>query len=187
MKEFYFATRTEWRNWLERNHDKEAGIWLVFYKKATGKQTLSYDEAVEEALCFGWIDGVIKRLDDERYARKLTPRKPGSHWSETNKKRVGTLMSKGLLAEPGLAKVKEAKKSGLWEAERPRLTLEVPQELAKALAKNRKAKAYFEQLAPSYRKQFIGWVALAKRQETKERRVAESIALLEKGEKLGLK
>ena len=188
MKEIYFATRAKWRNWLERNHAKESGIWLVFYKKATGKQTLSYDEAVEEALCFGWIDSIIKRLDEERYATKLTPRKPGSHWSKSNKRRVEILMSKGLLAEPGLARVREAKESGLWEkAERPRVTLEVPEELAQALAKSKKADAFFEELAPSDRKQFIGWVALAKRQDTKERRVAESITLLERGQRLGLK
>ena len=92
MKELYVTSREKWRGWLERNHDKSEGVWLVFYKKATGKPSLEYDAAVEEALCFGWIDSIIKSIDDERYKRKLTPRKPASRWSTLNKKRVTKLI-----------------------------------------------------------------------------------------------
>jgi uncharacterized protein YdeI (YjbR/CyaY-like superfamily) len=150
--------------------------------------TLEYDAAVEEALCFGWIDSIIKKLDEERYARKFTPRKPNSRWSELNKNRVKKLIKQGLITEPGLVKIEQAKKSGLWgQLGRPQISFEIPKELKKALGKNKKAKAFFDQLAPTYQKQFIGWIAVAKRQETKDRRVKESIVLLVKGKKLGLK
>lgn len=188
MKQIYVKTRAEWRNWLTHNHGKNAGIWLVFYKKPTGRPTLEYDAAVEEALCFGWIDSIIKKLDDESYARKMTPRKSRSRWSELNKKRIKKLIKQGLMTESGLARVMEAKEWAIWEeSDRPNISFEFPRELKKALAKNKKAKAFFDQLAPTYKKQFIGWVYVAKRQETKDRRVKESIALLEQGKKLGLK
>jgi uncharacterized protein YdeI (YjbR/CyaY-like superfamily) len=188
MKQVYVKTRKELRDWLNQNHDKSSGIWLIFYKKHTGKPTLEYDEAVEEALCFGWIDSIIKKIDDEKYARKLTPRKVDSRWSELNKKRITKLKEQGLLTEAGIMKIREAEASGLWDnSDRPQMSLDIPKELESALAKNRKAKSFFDQLSPSYQKQFIGWIAFAKRQETKERRLRESIALLERGEKLGMK
>ncbi len=188
MKHVYMKTRGEWRDWLRRHHDQSTGIWLVFYKKHTGKPSLEYDAAVEEALCFGWIDSIIKKVDEEKYVRKLTPRKPDSRWSELNKRRIRKLTRQGLMAEVGLARVAEAKQSGLWEkADRPEISLELPQAFKEALAKSKKARVFFEQLAPSYRKQFIGWIAMAKRQETKDRRIREAMALLERGEKLGMK
>jgi uncharacterized protein YdeI (YjbR/CyaY-like superfamily) len=188
MKTVYVKSRKEWREWLNQNHDKSNGIWLVFYKKHTGKPTLGYEEAVEEALCFGWIDSIIKKIDAEKYVRKLTPRKADSRWSELNKKRIMKLQKQGLLTEAGIMKVKVAKASGLWDKpDRPEISLDIPRELENALAKNTKAKSFFHQLAPSYQKQFIGWIAVAKRKETKERRLREAIALLEQGEKLGMK
>jgi uncharacterized protein YdeI (YjbR/CyaY-like superfamily) len=188
MEQIYVKTRKQWRDWLLRNHDKSAGIWLVFYKKETGKPTLAYGEAVEEALCFGWIDSTVKRLDEEKYLRKLTPRKPDSRWSELNQKRIAKLKKHGLMTKAGMLRVEEAKASGLWDQpNRPQISLDIPAELEDALAKNTRAKSFFDQLAPSYQKQFIGWIAVAKRQATRERRLKESIALLEKGEKLGLR
>ncbi len=188
MKQVYAKNRDEWREWLSQNHDKSMGIWLVFYKKHTAKPTLAYDEAVEEALCFGWIDSIIKKIDDDKYVRKLTPRKADSQWSESNKKRVIKLKKQGLMAEAGMVVVKEAKVTGLWDKpDRLQISLDMPKELKSALAKNKKAKGFFDQLAPSYQKQFIGWIVVAKRPETKERRLKESIALLEKGAKLGMK
>ena len=188
MKEVYVKTRKEWRNWLNQNHDKSSGIWLVFYKKHTGKNTLEYDEVVEEALCFGWIDSIIKKIDDEKYVRKLTPRKADSQWSDLNKKRIKKLKKQGLLTEAGIVKVREAKASGLWDKpDRPQISSSLPRELESSLAKNKKAKSFFDQLAPSYQNRFIGWISSAKRQETKVRRLREAIALLEKGEKLGMK
>ena len=188
MKQLHVTTRDEWREWLVTNHDKSAGVWLVFYKKHSGVPSIQYGDAVEEALCFGWIDSIIKKRDDDSYLRKMTPRKPGSRWSQLNKKRVNKLIRQGLMCEPGLAKVAAAKESGLWEKlDRPEMSFEIPRELKKALAKNKKAKTFFDQLGPSYQKQFIGWIAVAKRQETKERRIKESIALLQQGKRLGLK
>lgn len=188
MKELYFKTRKAWRDWLAQNHDKSNGVWLVFYKKHTGTATLAYEAAVEEALCFGWIDSIIKKLDDERYVRKLTPRKADSNWSELNRQRVERLVARKRMAKPGLAMVKAAKASGRWEQSgRPELAFEVPAEFREALAQRPQAQVFFEGLAPSYRKQFIGWIATAKQQATRDRRVKEAVALLGKGKKLGMK
>jgi uncharacterized protein YdeI (YjbR/CyaY-like superfamily) len=188
MKQLYIKNRKQWRDWLRQNHDKSKGIWLVFHKKHTGKSTLEYSEVVEEALCFGWIDSIVKKIDDEKYVRKITPRKAGSRWSGLNKKRVAKLRKQGLMTEAGMGKVREAKESGQWnKPDRSQMGIDIPKELLRALANNKKAKKFFDQLAFSYQKQFIGWIAVAKRQKTKEQRVRESIALLEQGHKLGMK
>ena len=188
MKQLYFKTSDDWRKWLKINHDKENEVWLIFFKKEVGKPSIEYESAVEKALCFGWIDSIIKKLDDERYVRKFTPRRPNSRWSDSNKKRVRKLMRQGLMTKSGAAKVTEAKKSGLWEQSgQPEISFEIPREFESALVKNKKAKIFFNRLTLSYQKQFIGWISVAKRQETKDRRVGESIALLEQGTKLGLK
>ena len=188
MKQLYVTNRKQWRKWLSEHHAGEAGVWLIFYKKETCKPTIVYEDAVEEALCFGWIDSIIKKIDEERYVRKFTPRKDKSMWSELNKKRANKMIKEGRMTDVGLGKIKTARKTGLWEKDgRPRISFDVPPELAKAPAQNTKAKENFDKLAPSYRRQYIGWIAVAKRAETKKRRVEESIALLEKGKKLGMK
>jgi uncharacterized protein YdeI (YjbR/CyaY-like superfamily) len=188
LKQLYVADRDKWRKWLSQHHAKEIGIWLIFYKKGTSKPSLDYDDAVEEALCFGWIDSIIKKIDDQKYARKFTPRKDKSIWSQLNKKRANKMIKQGRMTDAGLAKIKIAKKNGSWNREaRPQISFEIPPEFAKALARNKKAKKNFDDLAPSYRKFYIGWIATAKRPETKERRIAESIELLEQGKKLGMK
>jgi uncharacterized protein YdeI (YjbR/CyaY-like superfamily) len=188
MKQLCVANREQWRGWLSRHHATEAGVWLVFDKKQTAKPAIAYEAAVEEALCFGWIDGVVKKINDACYARKFTPRRDNSKWSALNKKRADKMIRQGRMTAAGLAKINAAKKSGLWDKDpRPRISFDVPPELAKALARNKKAKDTFDKLAPSYRKHYIAWIAVAKRPETKRRRIEESIALLEKGEKLGLK
>jgi uncharacterized protein YdeI (YjbR/CyaY-like superfamily) len=188
MKQLYTTNRSQWRDWLSRHHATEKGIWLIFYKKGTSKPTIQYEEAVEEALCFGWIDSIIKRIDAVKYARKFTPRNDRSNWSGLNKKRAAKMIKEGKMTDIGLAKIQTAKKTGLWDQDgRPRISLDVPPEFAEALAGNKKAKDNFDKLAASYRMQYIGWIAVAKRQETKKRRIDESIALLEKGKKLGMK
>ena len=188
LKQLYFPDRDKWRDWLSEHHAASTGIWLIFYKKATSKPTIEYDAAVEEALCFGWIDSIIKRIDDEKYVRKFTPRKDKSDWSALNKKRVTKMIKAGRMTEAGLAKIEAAKKNGCWnrDGKTPR-SLEMPSEFAKALALNKKARENFENLAPTYRRHYLGWIAAAKRPETKKRRINESIALLEKGGKLGMK
>lgn len=189
MKELYFENRKLWREWLAENQNVEnEGIWLIYYKKEADKPTLSYEASVEEALCYGWIDSIIKKLDDERYLRKFTPRKPDSLWSDANKKRVEKLMLNGQMTEIGLVKINAAKQSGIWEkSPDPGISYELPEEFERALAAHPTAQDFFNTLAPSYQKQYIGWIAVAKRAETRDKRIAESISLLKKGEKLGMK
>ena len=188
MEKIYFKNAAAWRHWLVGNHDKSPGIWLVFYKKETGDPTLLYEESIEEALCYGWVDSIIRKIDEKRYARKFTPRKNNSNWSESNKKRVARLINQNRMADPGLLKVTIAKKNGMWyKPDRPEISSELPEELKSALDKNKKAKQNFEALASSYQKHYIAWIAVAKKPETQGRRIKESIRLLESGEKLGLK
>jgi uncharacterized protein YdeI (YjbR/CyaY-like superfamily) len=189
MKTIQVKDQAEWRVWLAANHDKETAVWLVYYKKQTGKTCIEYDASVEEALCFGWIDSIIKKLDGTKYARKFTPRNVGSHWSPSNKKRVEQLIEKGLMTEYGLQKVEAAKRTGNWDTpvQKPELTFEMPPEFEGALRKDKKAEETFRKLAPTYQRQYIGWIEVAKRPETKEKRIKESIRLLAEGKKLGLK
>ena len=188
MKEVYVKNRKEWRKWLSENHDKETGIWLVFYKKGIARPILEYEDSVEEALCFGWIDSIIKKIDEEKYVRKYSPRKSDSRWSELNKKRAEKMIQAGLMTPFGLKKIKAAQKSGIWEkTDRPQLSFGMSPGFAKALRNNPKAKENFEKLAPTYQKQYLGWIEVAKRSETQKKRIKESISLLNKGEKLGLK
>jgi uncharacterized protein YdeI (YjbR/CyaY-like superfamily) len=189
MKQVHVTTRSQWRQWLAENHDLESGgIWLVFQKKETGRPSIEYGEAVEEALCYGWIDSIIKSIDGETYCRKFTPRKDDSKWSPSNKLRVEKLIKEGRMTEIGLTKIETAKQSGVWEMDpRPLVSPDLPRELSEGLARNNEAKEFFQTLAPSYRKHFIGWIANAKRAETRAKRAKESLALLANGETLGLK
>jgi uncharacterized protein YdeI (YjbR/CyaY-like superfamily) len=189
MKQVLVTTRAEWRRWLARHHRKEKdGIWLVFFKDHTGHPSLGYEESVEEALCFGWVDSLIKRIDDARYCRKFTPRKEDSNWSHLNQRRVEKVIKEGRMTEFGLAKIETAKGAGTWQPRaRPVVDLAVPREFSQALARNAKANAFFETLAPCHQRHFIGWIVLAKKPETRARRVKESLRLLARGEKLGLK
>ncbi len=188
MKKLEVKNLEQWRAWLSSHYDKKSEVWLVYYKKESGKPVLSYEKSVEEALCYGWIDSIIKKLDDVRYARKFTPRNDNSYWSPSNKRRVEKLIKQGRMTEVGLKKIKAAKKSGWWDKDqRPELDFSMPEEFKRALSENHTAKANFEKLAPSYQKQYIIWISMAKQQKTRQNRIQESLALLEKGEKLGMK
>ena len=187
-KKQHMKTPGQWRAWLQKHHATEDELWPILYKKHTGKAGLVYEDAVCEALCFGWIDGIRKRIDEDKHMIRFCPRRKNSMWSPTNKKRVAKLIAEGRMTQAGLARVKEAKRNGQWDnagVQRP--TPDVPLELLKALARNKAAARYFERLAPSYRKQFIGWIAVAKRDETRGRRVAEAVRLLAENKKLGMK
>jgi uncharacterized protein YdeI (YjbR/CyaY-like superfamily) len=175
--------RQQWRKWLEAHHDSASEIWLVFPKRHTAEECLSYDDAVEEALFFGWIDSIVKRLDDDRYARKFTPRKPESRWSTINRQRYARLAARGLLAAPGRTRV-PTERSG--DAPRPSVSV-IPSYIEKRLQANARAWNYFEQLSPYYRRACIAWIDSAKREETREKRLREAISLLAAGKKLGLK
>ena len=185
----YCATQAEWRKWLKENHNKENEVWFVYHKKEAGKPSVDYEVSVEEALCYGWVDSIIKKIDDKKYVRKFTPRKDDSKWSESNKRRVEKLIAEKRMTNIGMAKIEAAKKNGMWEnvITPPVISLEVPAALAKALSENKKAQAFWSGLKPTHQKEFLRWINSAKREETVERRIKESIAMLNKSEKLGLK
>lgn len=172
MQELTFNTRNQFRRWLEANHKNEEGVWLVYYKKKTGISSISYDEAVEEALCFGWIDSKVQAIDDLRYRQIFTPRRPRSVWSDLNKKRVQMLIDAGLMMPAGLKAVEEGKKSGMWDkAYGTRKVVRMPKDLNDALMENPQAMENFKQFAKSYRYTYIRWVDNAKRPETREKRI----------------
>jgi uncharacterized protein YdeI (YjbR/CyaY-like superfamily) len=188
VEELHFSNRNSWRAWLSKNHASEREIWLIYHKKHTGKPSISYDESVEEALCFGWIDGIMKRVDDEKCARKFTPRRSRSVWSESNKKRAEKMMREGKMTDAGMAKIEDAKKNGEWfKSHVSPKELVVPIFIEEALRKNRKAHENFNGLAIGYRKMYVAWISSAKREETRKKRIAEAIELLEQNKKLGLK
>jgi len=187
-KLLYVDNRKDWRKWLDKNNSSENEIWLVYYKKNSGKDRIPYNDAVEEALCFGWIDSIIWRIDDEKFAQKFTPRNDKSRWSESNKKRVERLIAQNKMTETGMRKIKIAKETGKWDE-----IINFPDihdlhpDFQKELDQNPRAKENFNRYAPSYKKQFIGWIAAAKKKKTRNRRIWEVIDLLEKNQKLGLK
>ena len=182
LKTLHVLSRPQWRAWLAKHHTSSQGVWLVRDKAHTGVKSMPYEDAVREALCFGWIDSLVKRLDDDRYALKVTPRQPTSKWSAINRKRWAELKAAGLLTSAGLA----AAPTNNTYAPRPVIP-DLPVYIAKALKANSKAWEFFRELAPTYRRNFVVWIHTAKRPETRERRIRESIALLAAGKKLGLK
>src|SRR5437868_8651010 len=188
-KTLYVTSRDDWRAWLEKNHETEKEVWLIYYKKHTNQPRIPYDDAVEEALCFGWIDSIVQRIDDERYAQKFTPRKSGSLWSESNKRRIRKLLKEGKMTRAGLAKIGEGVLAAGERSKSARKTKElvIPSYLSEALRTNKKAWENFNNLSPSYRRQYVGWIATAKKEETRKKRLREAIELLVRNEKLGMK
>jgi len=189
MKTIHITDRDAWRAWLADNFDRETEIWLVYNKKETSLPSIEYGASVEEALCFGWVDNLIKKVDDNRYARKFTPRKEVSKWSEHNKTRVGKMIKAGRMTAHGMRLVEAAKKNGCWDRPdiRPSLTFNLRPEFQEALNKNSKARDAFDSLPASHQKQYLGWIEMAKRPETRQRRIEEALQMLAKGKKLGLK
>jgi uncharacterized protein YdeI (YjbR/CyaY-like superfamily) len=176
--------REAWRTWLEKNGGSQKEVWLVFYKKHTGKPTVIYEEAVQEAVCFGWIDGILRRVDDERYAQKFTPRGEKTVWSKTNVRRAEKMIREGRMTEAGLAKYRGATVRAPLAS---RAGSGLPPKFLKLLKAEPKAYSFFQKLAPSPQRLYIGWVTSAKRDETRRRRLAEMISRLAQGQKLGLK
>jgi uncharacterized protein YdeI (YjbR/CyaY-like superfamily) len=172
----------KWRRWLKQHHAVSPGIWLVFHKAHTGVSSIPYEEAVCHALCFGWVDSLIKRLDADRFALKFTPRKPTSKWSDINRKRWADLKQQGLLTPAGL----EAAPTSNCYGPRPTIPV-LPAYVATALKKSPKAWRFFQALPPTERRNFVVWIHIAKRPETRARRLRESIVLLTAGKRLGLK
>jgi uncharacterized protein YdeI (YjbR/CyaY-like superfamily) len=176
------STREEWRAWLEKHHATETEVWLVYPKKHTGKPRVPYDDAVEEALCFGWIDSTTHKLDDDHYAQTFTPRRDRTNWSALNLERVRRLIADGKMTEAGLAKLhpdpdyRPPERSGA----------EPPPWLEEALRKHPAAWESFQRLAPSHRKNYVRWITEAKKEETRQRRLQEALPMLERNEKLGI-
>ncbi|WP_242050445.1 YdeI/OmpD-associated family protein [Oculatella sp. FACHB-28] len=170
-------TRSEWRAWLEQHHTRDKGVWLISYKKATGKPRFDYEEAVEEALCFGWIDSKGNKLDEERSLLWFAPRKPGTGWSKLNKERVERLIAQNMMMPAGLTKVEAAKQDGSWNALDAIEALEIPPDLETALASYAEAKQNFEAFPRSVKRGILEWVAAAKRPETRTKRINETAQL----------
>lgn len=168
-------SRQAWRSWLEKHHASSHGVWLVYAKKHSGLATLTYNEAVEEALCFGWIDSKMHPIDDTFYMQVFTPRKPRSVWSALNRTRVKRLIAAGLMTAAGAAAIRLAKKTGTWEATKHADDLIIPPDLADALASNAEAKRHWESSSPSRRKGVLYRLAGAKRPETRARHLREII------------
>jgi uncharacterized protein YdeI (YjbR/CyaY-like superfamily) len=182
LKTVDVRNRARWRAWLEANHGSTSEIWLVFHKPHTGKASIDYEDSVEEALCFGWVDSLIRRLDDDRYARKFTPRKSHSIWSDLNRERYAKVEALGLLAPAGLARAPTANRY----PKRPKRSSGVPAYIEKAFKAEPRAWATFERLTPRERMMYVGWIENAKRAETKAKRVEKSVGQLAAGKKLGL-
>ena len=183
MKTFDAHNCAQWRDWLARNHATESEVWLVFHKQHTGRPSVAYVDALDEALCFGWVDSLIKRLDDDRYARKFTPRKADSRWSDINRKRYAELKAAGRMTPAGLDRPPTARS---YDAP-PRAPAKIPPYIQKALKSQPAARQYFESLAPSHQRQYLLWIDSAKREGTKSKRLEEAIRMLAAREKLGLK
>lgn len=183
-KTFYAKDRAAWRRWLQRNHGRESEVLLLFYRKATGQPCVGYDEAVREALCFGWIDGLKQRVDEQRYTYRFTPRRKGSAWSPSNKRRIAELEAAGLMAPAGIAVLEAARNDGSYavDARAPEVK-EAPAELLSALRKDAAARKLYEALPPGHQRQWQRWIAEAKKSETRERRAAQTIVKLKAGER----
>jgi uncharacterized protein YdeI (YjbR/CyaY-like superfamily) len=184
----YVPTRAKWRGWLKKHHADTKEIWLVYYKKHTGKPSIPYDDAVEEAICFGWIDGLVKRLDDERYMQRFSPRAKSTKWSALNIRRAKAMIAQRLMTESGMAVFKTGKlveappKNGFVLG-----ATAIPADLQAALAKSKKAGSYFATLPPGYIRLSFKWITSAKKPETRIRRIAEFVSVCARGERLGMK
>lgn len=177
--------RESWRRWLKKHYARTPGVWLVFNKKASGKPSVSYNDAVEEALCFGWIDSVVKRIDDARYEQLFTPRKAKSAWSQPNKERVARMIKARLMTPAGRSKIDAAKRDGSWSALDAVHSLTIPPELKKAFAANKSARDNFGQLSPGKKKVLLYLINNAKRPETRAKRVKQVVQIAESGKMPG--
>ncbi len=184
---FFAEDRNVWRSWLEENAARKSEIWLVLNKRHLEAPSVTLGEAVEEALCFGWIDGILKRIDDRQHAVRFTPRRKGSRWSERNRNRVERMIETGKMTAAGMALVQHARQTGEWEELRGSLKdRPMPEELGNALEEDAEALSWFEALAPSHKRQFLGWIHEAKREDTRQRRIAKAIEMIRDRVKPGI-
>jgi uncharacterized protein YdeI (YjbR/CyaY-like superfamily) len=186
MKTLRVDTADQWRAWLEAHHASESEVWLVCYKQHTGIPSIDYDDALDEALCFGWVDSLVKRLDDRRYARKFTPRRADSRWSASNRQRYEALRASGRLKPAGIERPPTDRGYGPRPPRRP-MPSKLPAYIQAALSKHPAARRHFDALPLSQRRRYLAWIESAKKEETKLRRLKEAIRLLASGKVLGLK
>ncbi len=182
IKSFYPTSRKEWRNWLQKNHINEPAVWLICYKMKAAIPTISWREAVEEALCFGWVDSKRKPIDNEKFMQFFSKRKASSTWSKVNKEKVKQLIDNGTMTDAGLACIEIAKKNGSWTILDDVEELLIPADLAAAFEKHEGSKDYFISLSKSVKKMILQWLVLAKRPETRAKRINEVAELA--GQKL---
>ena len=183
IEEFCPVDQGEWREWLSENHEKKEAVWLIFYRKKSPKYNLSWSESVDEALCFGWIDSTKKTLDEERYIQYFTKRKPKSIWSRVNKDKVDQLIAEGLMQDAGYKSIEVAKSNGAWTLMDSVEALIVPEGLKAEFDKWPGSAEYYESLSKSAKKMLLGWIALAKREETKQKRIIEIAENAAQGQK----
>ncbi|MEP4534662.1 MAG: YdeI/OmpD-associated family protein [Cyclobacteriaceae bacterium] len=172
---------SDWRNWLDENHESSQSIWLIYYKSTSEHYNLSWSEAVDEALCFGWIDSTRKTIDDARFKQLFSKRKPKSGWSKINKEKVDRLIAENRMTRAGHEAIEVGKQNGSWDLYNEVDQLIVPKDLDTALAARLNAKVFFDGLSPSAKKAILAWIVLAKRPETREKRIAEVANRAEKG------
>lgn len=172
-EQFYPKTPKEWRSWLQKNHVKKDAVWVIFYKKSSGKPTLTWSDAVDEALCFGWIDSTKKTLDHEASIQFFSKRKAKGTWSKINKAKIIRLTEEGLMMPAGLACIERAKENGSWTILDTVEELSIPEDLEKAFKSRPGSKAFFMSLSKSVRKMMLHWIVMAKREETREKRLIE--------------
>ena len=173
--------RDDWRSWLAENYERTESIWVVIFKKGSGKENLTVMDVNEEALCFGWIDSVPGKIDDLSYKLLVSPRKPKSPWSAINKSRVEKLIKNNQMTIHGLNKIRIAKENGSWIALEKSDKLEIPEELTKLLKKNLKANQFFKSLSPGSKKIILEWIGSARTAQTRGKRIKETVELASKG------
>lgn len=183
----HFESRVAWRRWLEKNSGDAQEVWLIHYKKHSGKISIGHADAVEEALCFGWIDGKMKSVDEEMFILRYSPRRTRSIWSKINKERAEKMVTQGRMTTAGLIKIEEAKLNGSWDGAYSNKTRDgIPIDLDKALLEDLTAWHYFARFANSYRNMHIGWVCGAKTEGTRKQRIAEVVKRSALNKKLGI-
>jgi len=185
MKQIHPKSPAAWRRWLERNHTKESRVYLIKYKRHTNKPTISHQESMDEAICYGWIDTTVNRIDDDRYMRGFSRRNKNSRWSNATLSYAKRLIKEGKMTPQGMKMYKEGLKKPVIDHGLPK-NPETPENLKKALARNKKAREFFEKLAPSYRRYYIYWVERAKLPETKKKRIKVIVERCKKELKPGL-
>lgn len=181
IEEYCPYNKQEWREWLELNHKKEKAIWLIFYKKSSPQYNLSWSESVDEALCFGWIDSVKKTIDSEKYKQYFSKRKTNSVWSKVNKDKIDFLINEKLMQEAGYKTIEVAKRNGSWSTLDSVEALVVPEDLKKEFNERAGSLEYYESLSKSAKKILLAWIALAKRPETRQKRIIEVAENASKG------